>query len=215
MILDNKDIKVYIISPGAGKYRERVQIVFQRLLDVGYSNIEFVRSIPAESGTNSLTLTNITIFEKELKGDKPFLVIEDDCQVYHMHSKLHIPDDADVVYLGVSDWVYPHSYETLGKGYHIRPNGPGDSTDCTETMTRIRGFTGGHAILFLNREYIRQFCTRMRPLLPQTIAHDLVFATMHSSFNVYALKKPMYYQDASLGGQETVTKLCYNGERYI
>lgn len=215
MHIDVSTIKVYLVSPGTGKYKERAQIVFQRLLEAGYKQIEFFRSIPAESGTNSLTLTNLAIFEQELKGDRPFMILEDDCQHFFQHTHLTIPDDTDVLYTGVSSWVYPYPYATLGKGYHIHENTSADIQDATETVTRINGMTGGHAILFLNREYIRQFMAAQRPLLPKQTPHDLVYATMHKSFHVYALKQPMFYQDKALGGQESVTKLVYNGERYV
>ena len=54
----------------------------------------------------------------------------------------------------------------------------------------------------------------MEPLLSRAIPHDLVFATLQPNHNVYALKNPMYYQDTTLGGQEDVTRLIYNGSYY-
>jgi hypothetical protein len=215
MKLNIPTIKVYLISPGTGKYQPRVHTVFERLVNQGYTNIEFVRSIPDPIGTNSLTRTVLDILKKELSGDRPFIIVEDDCQVYFNTSTIECPDDADAVYLGVAKWIYPHSYTTLGQGLHIRPNTATDCPDVHPQVTRILGMTGGHAILFLNREYIRKFMTCMEPLLAKTIPHDLVFATLQPSHNIYALKQPMYYQDASLGGQEDVTRLVYNGSHYI
>lgn len=214
MIIDIKKVKVYLISPGHDKYRQRLQTVFMRLVDQGYTDIEFVRSVPDPSGTNSLTRTVFEIFKKELSGDRPFMILEDDCQVYFDRQTIECPDDADAVYLGVAKWIYPHPYSTLGQGYHIRPNTSADCLDIHPQVTRILGMTSTHAILFLNREYTRKFITYMEPLLSRAIPHDLVFATLQPNYNVYALKNPMYYQDTTIGGQEDVTRLIYNGSHY-
>lgn len=216
MRINIKTTKVYIVSPGTGKYESRVQTVFQRLVKQGYTNIEFFRSIPDSTGTNSLTRTVLEIFKKELRScDQPFIIVEDDCQILTDHQEVECPDNADTVYLGVSQWIYPHSYDTLGRGFHIRPHTAADCPDVHPMVTKILGMTSGHAILFINREYMRKFIQLAEPLLTKNMPHDLVFATMQPSSNVYALKKPMYYQDSSLGGQEDVTKLVYNGTKYV
>lgn len=69
MILDVKKTKVYIISPGENKYRDRVVTVFQRLLDEGFRNITFYKSAAGPNNTASLTNTVLEIFRKELKND--------------------------------------------------------------------------------------------------------------------------------------------------
>ena len=217
MILDLKTVKVYLVSPGTGKYRPRLHAVFERLVDAGYKNIEFFRSIPADNGSNSLTKTNIEIFKKEMNNDTPFIIIEDDCQDYFKHDILTIPDDTDALYLGVANWVYPYSYETLGKGYHIREHTAEDHIDVDATVTRIRGMTSTHAVVYFSREYMRRFINSAQSLLDRgmCISLDLVFATLQHSSNVYALKKPIYYQDSTLGGQEVFTRIVYNGVKYI
>lgn len=214
MLIDLQKTKVYLISPATGKYTARLHTVFQTLVAAGFSRIEFVRSVPDATGTNSLTRTNLEIFKRELNSTEPFLIVEDDCQIDTHCTQLEVPEDADAVYLGVSLWVYPHAYETLGKGYHIRENQPQDIQPVSNTLAKINGMTSGHAILFVNRDYIRRFIAHMEPLLPQTMPHDLVFATMQPQSKVYALKNPMFYQANALGGQEGVTKLRFNGQCY-
>jgi hypothetical protein len=83
-----------------------------------------------------------------------------------------------------------------------------------DNLVRIKGITGGHAILYISREYIRTFIDKMTDISKHIVdlPHDLLFSTLHPSFNVLGLKKPMFYQDATLGGQEDVTKISFNGE---
>jgi hypothetical protein len=74
--------------------------------------------------------------------------------------------------------------------------------------------TGGHAILFRSRDFIKEFIRQM-DLISTTVKdlpHDLLLSSLHLSYEVLALKNPMFYQDKTLGGQEEVTKLVFNGE---
>jgi len=231
MRISLKDVKVYIISPGTGAYSARLLTVFGRLVATGFKRVEFFRALPSASdpsskdpgisnaaATDSLTRTVLAIAERELIGGMrhPFIIVEDDVGIMTDSDSVDVPDDADALYLGVSKWIYPHKYETLGRGFHIQENSPTYVKECgSGSVTRILGMTGGHAILFINPEYVRQFIAALTARLPFSTPHDLVYATMHPKFNVYALKNPMFYQDAALGGQEVVTRLRYNGERYV
>jgi len=226
-----KDVKVYVVSPGAGKYLARLLSVFERLVTAGFGRVEFFKSLPSLSdgaakeigvsshtGTDSLARTIMAILTRELVGGirRPFIIVEDDVGIMTDADSVDVPDDADALYLGVSKWIYPHKYETLGRGFHIQENGPEFVKECgSDSVTRILGMTGGHAIMFINPEYVRQFIAAMTTRLPYSTPHDLVYATLQPKFNVYALKNPMFYQDAALGGQEAVTRLRYNGERYV
>jgi hypothetical protein len=215
MKISVKDIKVYLVSPGVDKYKHRLQTVFERLVDSGFKQIEFVRSVPGSNGTDSLSRTNLEIFKKELSGpSRPFLIVEDDVAISTDYESIEVPEDADAVYFGVSKWVYPHSFETLGRGYHIRTNSSKDVIDSNVDVTRIKGMTSTHAILFINQVYIHYFIELMSKRLSYITPHDLVFATMHGDFHIYALKNPMFYQDKTIGGQEDVTRLSYNSTHY-
>lgn len=209
-----KSVKVYIISPMEGKYKERSDIVSQRVKDNGFTNVINFKSIPDPNNTNSLTKTVIEIFNRELHNTDPFIILEDDCDIAYNIDAIQLPESTDVLYLGVSLWIYPHDYLTLGNGYHIRPNQSHDIVDYGESVTKINGMTSGHAIMFINREFMKEFIMKMEPLLEKNMAHDLVFATMHKNYTVLALKQPMFYQDSRLGGQEVVTRLTYKESRY-
>jgi len=216
MLLDIKDITVYIISPGVDNYRSKLLTVFERVINEGFKNVTFFKSIPGPNKTASLTNTVIEIFKRELNNDKPFIILEDDCAFFTKYDQIEIPDTADMLYLGVSFWSYPYSTNTLYSMY--RPNIVCNSIDTNEsynnTLVKIKGMTGGHAILYISREFIRTFIEKMTDISKyiDDVPHDLLFSSLHPSFNVFGLKQPMFYQDSILGGQEDVTKISFNGE---
>jgi hypothetical protein len=216
MKIDIRTIQVFLVSPGEGRYRGRTLTVFQRLLDAGFQRITFVRSIPDTAGMNSLTRTNLLVMRESLKTTEPFIILEDDCEIWNLPKEsIEIPDDADAVYLGVSQWIYPHAYERLGQNFTpILPNGPPFIESVSDICTRIKGMTSTHAILYLGRAYIKKCIDAIEPRLVFMTPHDLVLATQHASHNVYALKEPIFYQDSILQGQEAVTKLRFDGTRY-
>jgi hypothetical protein len=218
MLLDIKNTRVYLISPAEGKYRERAITVFTRFIDEGFKNITFIKSLPGPNGTASLTNTVIEILKKELKNDIPFLIVEDDVAFFHKRDTINLPDNCDALYAGVSLWSYCSSIDSLYS--RPRPNIYPNSSSVVESyntdLVRVKGMTGGHAILFNSREFIRTFIQKMEEISKRIddLPHDLLFSAMMPYFNVYALKLPMFYQDSTLGGQEDVTKLTFNGECY-
>jgi hypothetical protein len=219
MRIDLRTLKIYLISPGTGKYEARRDTVLARLHALSCTNVEVVKSVEDSSGTNSLTRTNIEIFKKEINSTEPFLVLEDDCQfVFHQHV-FEFPDDADAVYFGVSRWVYPHSYESLWhrhtQQFHIREHRLGDHT-LEDSLVKIHGMTSTHAILFCSKIFTNTFLNCAEELLQWQTPHDLIFATLQRQphFQVYALPVPMMYQDGTLGGQEGETKLIFRDGRY-
>jgi hypothetical protein len=218
MLLDIKSITVYIISPGVDNYRSKLLTVFERVVNEGFKNIIFFKSVPGPNKTASLTNTVLEIFKQELNNDKPFIILEDDCAFFTKYDQIEIPDTASMLYLGVSLWSYPYSLDTLYSMY--RPNIICNSIDTVETynntLVKIQAMTGGHAILYISRDFIRTFIDKMTDISNyiDDVPHDLLFSSLHKSFNVFGLKEPMFYQDALLGGQEDVTKLTFNTDCY-
>jgi len=216
--IDIKSTRVYLVSPGEGKYHNRLLTVFNRLVDAGFKRIQYFKSIPGKTGTSSLTSTFMEIFKIELDNDDPFIIIEDDAELYFDYDIVTVPTSCDILYLGVSYWAYLYPVTTCyshGRP-NICPNSEKSVQPYNQQLTKIGGMTGGHAILYRSRDLMREFLKHMTNInkLVDSVPHDLVFSALHQSYGVYGLVKPMFYQDAKLGGQEDVTKLIFNGHRY-
>jgi hypothetical protein len=119
----------------------------------------FFKSVSGTNGTNSLTNTVIEIMKIELNNNEPFIILEDDCEFFTEYETIEIPNDCDVLYLGASTWVYPYPIETLYSTTrpHIYHNSLNPHISYNDTLTKIKGMTGGHAILYKSREFMKTF----------------------------------------------------------
>lgn len=210
--LNLKSTRIYLISPGTNKYRDRALSVLARLIDEGYQNVTFFKSLPGPNNTASLTNTCLEIFKRELTTTDPFIILEDDCAFFHKYDTLSLPPNWDALYLGVSAWAYPYPVETLylKPRPHIVPHSEVTIESYNEELVRVKGMTATHAILFNSRAFMCEFIYRMSEIEKRIddLPHDLLFSALASSYAIYALKNPLFYQDKTLGGQEEVTKLC-------
>jgi hypothetical protein len=216
--MDLRQVKVYVISPGVGKYETRLNHTFDKLNRSGFKKIEHVPSVPDESATDSLSRTNVLIFEKEKDGTDPFIIIEDDVQIEDIITDemwtINVPTDAVAVYLGASKWVYPHEYHTLSCGKNIRPTTKGDHISYDDRLVRLGGMTSTHAILFIDRSFTQTLSLCIRSYLKAHTPHDLIIAAAQQYFPVYALKQIFFYQDSNEGGQELETRLVWAHDQY-
>lgn len=210
-------MKVYVISPATGHYYDRLQTVLERLKIHGFQDVECVPSVSDTNHTNSLSRTNLKIFEKELHETRPFLILEDDVQIEHLIPSLPIPNDACALYLGVSMWIYPYSLSSLSslQRGQIRIVLEQDTVSYDDHWTRILGMTGGHAIVYRCRQFIQTLMSCIQQHLALDTPHDLILATLHSQFPVYALKYPFFYQDKMLGGQQEETRWVWNKGQFM
>jgi hypothetical protein len=209
MKIDFKKIKIYLISPGTREYKNRLLTVFSRLVDEGYTNIRYFKSVPDINKIISLTKTIVEIFKIELLKDEPFIILEDDCNTFYKYDSIEVPNNYDLLYLGLSKWGYSYPIDTLMRDLSKRPKiTAAIFSNYNNRLIKIHSMTGGHAILYNSREYLQDFISNIENLSDHLhkFSQDLLFATLQKDYYVYGLKKPLFYQDECLGGQEEVTK---------
>lgn len=214
--MDLRKVRVYVISPGEGKYETRLMNTIQRLQSIGFADIEHVQSVPDSNPTDSLTQTNLVIWEKEKERADPFIIVEDDIQIGSIADLvISVPPNTAAIYLGVSIWAYPYEYHTLSCGKDIRIITENDTHSYNNQLAKIQGMTSAHAILYLDRDFTKTLSLCVRSHLELHTAHDLILAALQRHFQVYAMKLPIFYQDITEGGQQLVTKLMWRGDRFL
>lgn len=202
--MDLRRVKTYVISPGTGAYEPKLRNALAVLAAAGFEDVEHVPSAVGDK-PDCLTQANISILEK---AEPPFIIVEDDIALFDEHGGfgLMVPHGAAAVCLGVSVWTYP--YNTIRADQHIRANVPSDFEAAENGLVRVRGMTGGHAILFLGKAHTRQLAScALHHMTTRHTPHDIVAAALQHQHKVYAMKRPIFYQDGRLGGQEPETRL--------
>ena len=121
---------------------------------------------------------------------KPTLILEDDCVIASGNMIIDVPDDADAVYVGLSEWGYLNS---LSKKNNF--NYKKHST--FKKVYKIDGMLATHAKLYISPEYI-EMAKRVAKWSANNDEHiDQGFALIQKYFNVYALSVPIFYQHSN------------------
>jgi hypothetical protein len=116
------------------------------------------------------------------------VVFEDDIiPTEFVATKLTIPEDTDMVYLGVS------TYGTVRNNYFGYP-GIVTATQETKTMKRVYNMCGTHAMLFLSQRYIDAAIEVIESFLNRLVPCDVALASIQKDFKVLTPNDPFFYQ---------------------
>jgi hypothetical protein len=103
------------------------------------------------------------------------LILEDDCVPHNYRNEIEVPDDADVVYLGV------HCL----KHYKQR---------VSPEVWRISGMVGAHAILYITQRGKDFLAEAVQLTKDEKFGFDVSLGTLQHKVNTYALNSPSWYQ---------------------
>jgi GR25 family glycosyltransferase involved in LPS biosynthesis len=120
----------------------------------------------------------------------PVLVLEDDVvPTEHWYPVLDIPDDVDLVYLGVSIWGYvkpdmsrAHPGVVIGSQHN-------------EKFKRVYNMCSTHAILYMNDDIIETVKESIKECITMPTPFDMGMARLQTKAVVVTPNKPMVYQE--------------------
>jgi hypothetical protein len=117
--------------------------------------------------------------------DPPFVLFEDDCELHNFKPIIEVPDDADAVYLGTSQWA--RYWQFSGPFVHYEK--------VSDEVVRVYNMLGGHSILYLSNDYVRM-CQRICYHASEIIGYnqDPGFAEVQKYFNIYSMNDPFFKQ---------------------
>lgn len=174
MVEEFKDENLTEVNPviGIGKYKSGAT-GFCRMIDLALRNQD--RSIPFQ----------------------PFAIYEDDTSKYREYPEfLNIPDDADILYIGISKCSMndrKFHYNTYYK--------------CVDSeVIRIYNMLSTHGIIICSASGALAVQKSVIETFHKNIGFDICLAYLQPYYNVYALKNPLVYQDSKYGGAESETK---------
>ena len=105
--------------------------------------------------------------------------------------EIEVPDDADALFLGVSQWARYLNFS--GPFLHYRK--------VDEKIVQVYNMLSGHAVIYLSEEY-RQVCSRISKYCGYHLMDhmDNGYAETQKYYNVYSLDTPMFKQNGHNGG---------------
>ena len=134
---------------------------------------------------------------------RPFLMLEDDIAFTDGADSVDVPDDADILYVGLSncsmnDHQYHHAnYYTSVEGY--------------PDVVRIKHMLASHGILVCSPLGAAAIQRTMLEIFLSDQPWDIPLALIQPYYKVYALRRPWVYQDSAYGGDEACTRITFEG----
>jgi len=122
----------------------------------------------------------------------PFLLMEDDCVYTGIEDfEYEIPDDADALFIGNSQWARYLNFS--GPFLHYK--------NIDDNIVKVYNMLAAHAIIYFTDEY-RQVCSRISKYCGyQLLDHmDNGYAEIQKYYNVYSLNMPLFKQSGNNGG---------------
>lgn len=180
------DLKVLpIVCSSCSKYRDRQERIQQSLKMIGREDVTVVEG-PIETPYTIGVAKGIK--EAISLNSPPFLLLEDDSELLigNYQSLVEVPNDCDALYLGTS-WFGMLNGQTTFKGII--------SCDYTPNLLKVFNMLSFHAIVFNSQRYVDFFHEELDSFIKNPIGGcDDPIAKKMKYYNVYAVKKPMFYQ---------------------
>lgn len=149
------------------------------------------------SGIRSL----IHIYSELLERSEfePVLMLEDDVNITDAYmNTISIPANADCVYLGLSACV---------------SGGHPTWKDIDINLVKITNMLSLHAYVITSERWLRVLLDCMKKTLDNITYWDIPVAQQMKNYTIYGYKKPFFYQDSAVGGQQGPTKITFEDIR--
>tara|TARA_R110002051_G_scaffold320739_1_gene406681 strand:+ start:2582 stop:3199 length:618 start_codon:yes stop_codon:yes gene_type:complete len=190
--LDLREVKSYVINMDSQP--DRLVQVSSRLNELGVTPERFratayegVTGTTSQKGFLGCAQSHYNLLEN---AAAPLLILEDDVvPTEHWYPVLDIPDDVDLVYLGVSNWGYVKP--DMSRSYHGVVRG----SQHNEKFKRVYNMCSTHAILYMNDDIIETVKESIKECINMPTPFDMGMARLQTKAVVVTPNKPMVYQE--------------------
>lgn len=177
------DVPIFYINMKKDTHKK--VYIEKQLKDLGFKNINRIDAV--EDKNNGRVGLSKSQFIALSQVVAPFIVLEDDADPKYFKETIEIPDDADAVYLGNSQWGLMQSHT----GFYLKYKKIKGYKD----VYRIYNMLSSHAILYLNQDYVKM-CQRTTKYCAEeySMPMDVPFAMIQRFYNIYTINKPLFVQ---------------------
>ena len=180
-------------------------------LGIEFVNPIFTPDVPKnKSGASGFIRMIERGLMRQIPGEPfiPFILLEDDVSFLSMdpniNNEIDVPDDADILYIGISccsmnadSFEYANYYESV-------PSYP--------SLVRVKNMLASHGIVICSPLGASAMQRTMMETWFSDRPWDVPMAYIQPYYHVYALRKPLVYQNAAKGGDESCTIIMLEGD---
>lgn len=151
-------------------------------------------------------LDQAALAQDRSKPFQPFIILEDDVKKHRKFPIfLDVPEDADIVYIGISNWgikshVKGFQNEVCYKIIH-------------QDLVQVYNMLSTHGLIVCSTYGLLLFQKCIMEAYFTNITWDIPLAQAQTYMKAYALKNPLVYQYAKIGGVEHSTKFSMHCEK--
>jgi len=117
--------------------------------------------------------------------DGPFVILENDVDIFNSDMNVFTTKDVDAIYLGVSMWGLKNGRGELGMISGDKNNGG---------LYRMYNMLAAHAILYINHDYAEFILGAIPVFIAMQTNQDKLRAETMKYWNIYAMNYPIFYQ---------------------
>lgn len=187
--IDIRDVKVYYIN--LDRSVDRKSSMETMLNNNNFSNYERISAVEAKNRVGC-SMSHIKALEYAIKkGEYPYIILEDDVEVYNKNFIVPLPEDSDAIYLGLSSHgSYLNAENNCKKIINIKNK--------NKNIHQVVNMLDRHAIMHTNIEYDIDSIKYNKKFLKDSkkyLAGDVAISILNQTKTVYALNNPIFYQN--------------------
>lgn len=133
----------------------------------------------------------------------PFILVEDDVSIQMDRDTIDVPDNIDILYIGLSCCSMNHDSFHYTNYY--------ESLDQYPDIIRIKHMLASHGIMICSPLGAAALQRTMMETWFSDRPWDVPLAYIQPYYNVYALREPFVYQNETKGGDASCTRIVLQG----
>ena len=182
MKLDLRKIPAIYIN--LDRHEEKNKSMRDLLKQCGFENI--IRVKGCDRPDNPAAGIAKSQYDAMREIDPPFIIFEDDCAINKFRYEIEIPDDADAVHLGISQWARYLNFSGPFVHYKV----------IDDSIVKIYNMLAAHAVLYLSKNYV-DICSRVADYWHSIEEpFDVGITEIQKYYNVYAMNNPFFKQNS-------------------
>jgi len=200
MLIELHKLKYFFLTHNNIKRKNHILNVFKEvdLTEVNPTNYESRNKSGASGFLKMLELGEKN--QDPNKVFKPFILLEDDIEKYReFPESLEIPNNTDILYIGltrcgimIDNWSFNVYYSNINNN-----------------IIKVENMLALHGLIICSQTGLNIFKTSLIKDFELDQPWDISIAKAQPFYNIFALRKPLVFQKAELGGQEELTKIEY------